>query len=204
MEMKKQVINIIFDAGKGDVALASREAVTGEAFGVLPRPKRSGYRFVGWQLNGELIGEDTVLLCEEDITLVAQWEKSKAAKKKSSFKQQTLAIVILSSVLVIVALVSLISSYARSVKEATTYVSPFMILVMLLGVITMFSSGKLPTVAYLIPLFNSVNCISSIFGGGYSVTEIALTAVSNLAVMGLLTYALTLMFNSERMITDKS
>ncbi len=116
----------------------------------------------------------------------------------------SLAAVILSSVLVIVAMVSLVSSYARSVKEATTYVTPLMIIVMLLGVTTMFSSGELMTAAYMIPLFNSVNCIANIFGGDYSWISIAVTAASNLAVMGLLTYALTLMFNHERMITDKS
>ncbi|MBR6795129.1 MAG: ABC transporter permease [Clostridia bacterium] len=116
----------------------------------------------------------------------------------------SLAAVILSSVLVIVALVSLISSFARSVKEASTYVAPLMIIVMLLGVTTMFSSGDLMTVAYMIPLYNSVNCIAGIFGGDYSFLSIAVTALSNLAVMGLLTYALTLMFNHERMITDKS
>ena len=60
------------------------------------------------------------------------------------------------------------------------------------------------TVAYMIPLYNSVNCIAGIFGGDYSFLSIAVTALSNLAVMGLLTYALTLMFNHERMITDKS
>ena len=115
-----------------------------------------------------------------------------------------LAVVILSSVLVIVAMVSLISSYAKSVKEAATYVSPLMIVVMLLGVTNMFSSGSLPTPAFLIPLFNSVNCIADVFSGDYSWVSIALTGISNLAVMGLLTYALTLMFNHERMITDKT
>lgn len=115
-----------------------------------------------------------------------------------------LVAVILSSVLIIVSLVSLVSAYARSVKEATTYVTPLMIVVMLLGVTNMFASGTLPTVAYMIPLYNSVNCIAGIFGGDYSWVSIGVTAVSNLAVMGLLTYALTLLFNHERMITDRS
>ena len=96
MKFEKQVINIIFDAGKGEAPVASREAVSGEPFGALPRPKRSGYRFVGWLLNGELVREDTLLLAEEDIQLVAQWEKAKRTKKLSMFKRQKIAVVALS------------------------------------------------------------------------------------------------------------
>ena len=115
-----------------------------------------------------------------------------------------LGAVILSSVLVIVSLVSLISAYAKSVKEATTYVTPLMIIVVLLGITTMFTPDTQPLAVYMIPLYNSVTCVSDIFVGEYSWLSILITAVANLAVMGLLTYALTLMFNHERMITDKS
>ena len=111
--------------------------------------------------------------------------------------------VILSTVLVIVALVSVVSAYAKSVKEATTFVSPLMIFVMLLGVTNMFITGELPILSYLVPLFNSVNCIAGIFERDYSWTSIALTAFANLAVVATLTYLLTQMFNHERMISDK-
>ncbi len=101
MKIEKQVINIIFDAGKGDVSVASREAVSGEAFGALPRPKRSGYRFVGWQLDGKTVSEETILRAEEDIRLVAQWEKAKNSKKFSMLKRQKIAIAILAALCVV-------------------------------------------------------------------------------------------------------
>ena len=101
MKIEKQVINIIFDAGKGDVSVASREAVSGEAFGALPRPKRSGYRFVGWRLEGKLIAEDTILHAEEDICLVAQWEKAKNTKKFSMLRRQKIAIAVLAALSVV-------------------------------------------------------------------------------------------------------
>lgn len=114
-----------------------------------------------------------------------------------------LVAVILPSVLVIVSLVALISAYARSVKEASAYVSPFMIVVALIGVSSMFTMGDLPTAAYMVPLFNSVTCISGIFLKTYGMTDILVTAVTNIAIAGLFTYALTRMFNNEKMMFNK-
>lgn len=72
--------------------------------------------------------------------------------------------IILSSVLVIVSLISVVSALAKSVKEATNMIGPLMILVMLLGVSTMFSSGAGGSFFwYLIPLYNSARAMSGIF-----------------------------------------
>lgn len=101
MKIEKQFINIIFDAGKGESPVASREAVSGEAFGALPRPKRAGYRFTGWLWEGKVVDENSILTSEDDILLVAQWEKAKRTKKVSMLRRQKTALVVLSVLCVV-------------------------------------------------------------------------------------------------------
>ena len=49
--------------------------------------------------------------------------------------------IVVSSVLLIVAMISVISAFAKSVKEASAYVTPLMIVVVLLSVTCMFTDG---------------------------------------------------------------
>lgn len=110
-------------------------------------------------------------------------------------------LVIVASVLLIVALISVISAYASSVKEASTYVSPIMIVSMLLGITTMFGSGAMTQpYVYLIPLFNSVQCFSAIFSFDMNMVNILLTLGSNIVYAVILGFILTRMFNSEKIM----
>jgi len=106
MRIEKTVINVIFDAGRGSVSVSSREAVSGESFGTLPTPTRSGYRFIGWFLDGQPIDENVTIESESDIRLVAQWEKKKGKKSASMLKRQKIAALALAvaCVLLVVAL----------------------------------------------------------------------------------------------------
>lgn len=112
-----------------------------------------------------------------------------------------LLLVIFSTVLVIVGILSIISAFAKSVKEASTYVMPVMIIVTLLGVTSMFGTGA-PTESYLymIPLYNSVQCMNGIFGFTYSMTNILITIVINIILTGILSFILSKMFNSEKIM----
>lgn len=89
MRIQETVVNIIFDAGKGRVSVASREGVSGAPFGELPKPSRSGYAFEGWYLDGKEITSETVLDSQEDVRLVAKWvKKAGEAKKPSVMRSQ--------------------------------------------------------------------------------------------------------------------
>ena len=114
-----------------------------------------------------------------------------------------LFIVIISTILVIVSLISIVSAFASSIKEASGYISPMMILVMLIGVSAMFGMSELPLYCYFIPLYNSVQCISGIFSFDYSYMHIAVTAVTNLLAAGIMAFILTKMFNSEKIMFKK-
>jgi sodium transport system permease protein len=114
-----------------------------------------------------------------------------------------LVLLILSTILLLVALISIISAFARTVKEATTAVMPLMILVMLVGVTGMFGSTQTNAVYYLIPLYSSVQSMSGIFSLDYSAINIVLSCVSNLVLAVIGGFALTKMFNSEKVMFSK-
>lgn len=112
-----------------------------------------------------------------------------------------LAAVILSTVLLLVTLISILSAFAKTVKEAQTYAMPVMIVVMVLGITAMFGGGaqqNLPV--YLLPLYNSVQCMIGVFSFSAVPLGVALTLASN----GVYTLAgvalLAAMFNRERII----
>ncbi len=111
--------------------------------------------------------------------------------------------VILSSVLLIVAAVSLVSGFAKSVKEATTYVSPLMIVVAVLGVFSMFGDDARPLASYVAPLYNSVCCIRDVFSGVSNTLGILMTTLSNVGYTAVLIFLLTRMFESERVMFRK-
>lgn len=109
--------------------------------------------------------------------------------------------VMISAVLLIVTLISIISSYARSVKEATSFSVPLMIVVMLVGLSTMlFTVSPSAHAAFLIPIFNCVQVMAEIFSLEFSAVNLLITLASNLVYIVLLVWLLTRMFRSERVI----
>lgn len=114
-----------------------------------------------------------------------------------------LAVIIMSTTLLFVTLVSIISCLAKSVKEAASYVSPVMILSMVIGITGMLGSSSQAIWVYLIPVYNSVQCIVEIFSFEANALHIILSAVTNIAVMGIGVFVLTRMFNSEKIMFKK-
>lgn len=115
-----------------------------------------------------------------------------------------LALIIFSTVLLLVTAVSIISAFAKTIKEAQGYVSPLMILTMLVGVTGMFGGGiKHSVVYYLIPLYNSVQSMVGIFSFDIVPQYIGVTVAANLVFTGIGVFVLSKMFNSERVIFSK-
>jgi sodium transport system permease protein len=112
--------------------------------------------------------------------------------------------VTLSTVLMFIGIISIISAFARSVKEASTLVTPLMIIVMLVGVTGMFSQGAQTELGfYLVPVYNSVQSLVGVFSFSAAPLAVALTTVTNLVVTGLCILALTKMFNSEKVMFSR-
>lgn len=115
-----------------------------------------------------------------------------------------LALVILSTVLVLVTLISILSAFAKTIKEAQTYAVPLMLLVMGLGITGLFGGGASQAIGtYCIPLYNSVQCMVGVFSFSTLPAGVAVTVAVNLAVTLLGVFVLAKMFNSEKIIFSK-
>lgn len=115
-----------------------------------------------------------------------------------------LLLLILSTVLLIITAISIISAFAKTTKEAQSYVMPLMILVMAIGITAMFgnSASQNPAV-YLIPFYNSVQCMVSVLSFEVVPTHILICALSNVFYTALGVWALAKMFDNERIIFSR-
>lgn len=110
--------------------------------------------------------------------------------------------IVLSSVLLMVALVSMLSAWAKSVKEATAMISPVMIIVLLVGI----GSSFLPMnewYFFCIPLLNSAAALGNVFLMSAQPLFVVITILTNLAVAGGLMWVLSRMFCSEKIMFGK-
>ena len=113
-------------------------------------------------------------------------------------------LVILSTVLVVIAIVSIVSAFAKNVKEATGWVTPIMIISMLLGVTSMVESlCKTEPVWYLIPLYNSVQSMNGIFSMEPDLVNIIVTVIANVCYAGIGAFVLAKMFDNEKVMFSK-
>jgi sodium transport system permease protein len=112
-----------------------------------------------------------------------------------------LLLVILTTVLIIIGMISIISGYAKSVKEAGTAVTPLMIIIMVISITAMMGSGAPEEpFLYLIPLYNSVQCMNGIFSFTMIPLNLVITIVSNLLYAALAVFALAKIFDSEKIM----
>ena len=114
-----------------------------------------------------------------------------------------LSAIVLSTALLFVTIISVISAYAKSVKEAASMVSPLMILVMVVGISGMFKTGELQSIFYLIPVYNSVQSIVGIFSLNTNIVNILITIGANALFTAGGIFLLTKMFDNEKIMFNK-
>ncbi len=106
--------------------------------------------------------------------------------------------------LLIVMTVLIVSTLAKTVKEATMFLTPLMIVVMLVGLGGMFGNvAPNDWWVYIIPLYNSVQCMVGIFGFDPHPTYIALCTISNILYIGIGVFILQRMFDSEKIMFNR-
>lgn len=110
--------------------------------------------------------------------------------------------VMLSTVLLLVALISCISALAKSVKEAGSYVGPLNIVVVVVGLLSSFVGGN-SWYLYLIPVYSSAMLVTDIMALAVSPLNFIITLISNILYAALLVFLLTRMFKSERIMFNK-
>ena len=112
-----------------------------------------------------------------------------------------LIVIILSTVILFITIISVLSAYAKTVKEASTLVLPVMLLVMFAGLSSIYSSeAKTEIYWYLVPILNSVQSLIGIFARSTGTVNIAVTAGVNIVVSAIGMLILRQMFNSEKIM----
>ena len=113
-------------------------------------------------------------------------------------------LVIFASVLIMASAVSLLSALAKDVKSAGTMVVPFMLVVMLAGLMPMFQNGVSENiVTYLIPFYNSIEVMTAVFAREMKWMPVVVTLAANVGYTGIAVWGLTRMFNSEKIMFSK-
>lgn len=115
-----------------------------------------------------------------------------------------LLFIIISILFLFVGLYSVVSAFAKSVKEASAYSTPIMIIVIIIGVLSMASSLPTNNIGiYFIPIYNSVVAMYTILSLEANIIGIVISIVSNLVYAVLIAVLLGKMFNSERIMFNK-
>lgn len=113
--------------------------------------------------------------------------------------------IILSTVLVLISVISIISAYAKTVKEASTLVLPLMLIIMIVGIPSTIGGGNAQTAIswYFIPIYNSIQAMTGVFSFSYSLINVATTIAINIIYAAAFSYVLAKMFNSEKIMFSK-
>jgi sodium transport system permease protein len=115
-----------------------------------------------------------------------------------------LLLIIFATVLIMASAVSILSALAKDVKNAGTMITPFMLVVMFCGLTPMFQSGTPENLtAYLIPFYNSIQVMTSVFAHEMRWMPVIVTLAANVVYTGVAVWVLTRMFNSEKVMFSK-
>lgn len=115
-----------------------------------------------------------------------------------------LLVLMVSLVLVYVAALCLVSVFAKNAKEANAYVMPLYMLVMIMSMMTMFSSnGGAPAQGtYAVPVYGTAIAIQGIVSSEISLLQFGMNVASNLICTVVLVLAIAKVFNNEKVMLN--
>lgn len=111
-------------------------------------------------------------------------------------------LIIITMILLFVGMLSIVSAVAKSVKEANSYSTPIMIVVLVIAIISMFNArgGDSSISLYFIPVYNCALSLSNILAYNVNLIGILITIISNIVYTVLLAVVIARLFNSERIM----
>lgn len=98
------------------------------------------------------------------------------------------------------AIVILISVFARDLKEASTYITPAYMVVLVIGMMTMFTTSQADMKDYLIPFYNTALALKGILTSEVTMAQYGVTLVMTLVLGGILTAVIAKAFESEKVM----
>ncbi|MEG0591516.1 MAG: ABC transporter permease [Lachnospiraceae bacterium] len=111
-----------------------------------------------------------------------------------------LAVLLIALAFLYSTIIALISVFAKTVKEASSYIMPAYMLVLVVGMMTMFSTGAIPEAAYFIPLYNSSVVLKGILSQEVSMMQYGITLAMTLGLGIVLTGVIVKAFESEKVM----
>lgn len=111
-----------------------------------------------------------------------------------------LFLIMMACVYLYVALVSLVAVYAKTSKEANTYVMPVYILVMLGGLFTFSGAGDSKLSNFFIPVYNASASIQNLIMGELTWAQLGITVGITVLLAAVITTLITKAFNSEKVM----
>lgn len=113
-------------------------------------------------------------------------------------------VILLATVLVIIGIVSVVSAFAKTIKEASMLILPFYFISIIVGITSMFSKDAAESAyMYLIPLYSSVNMLVSILTFSVVPLHFTLTVISSVVYVAILIYIMNRLFSNEKVMFSK-
>ncbi len=114
-----------------------------------------------------------------------------------------LVVLMITLVLLFVAVICLLSVFAKTVKEASSYVMPLQMVVMIVGFMIMLSNNDNPErTTYAIPVYGTAVAVQRIVTSEISMLEFGLSAVSNLLCTIVIVFAVSKVFKNEKVMLN--
>lgn len=114
-------------------------------------------------------------------------------------------LVLFSTIFVIIGIISILSAFAKSVKEAGSYITPVYILTILVSITSSFSNNQNPSIyRFFMPILNSVESLRAIMTFSPNALMYTLiTVAANVVYLTIFVAVLNKMFNSEKIMFAK-
>lgn len=107
---------------------------------------------------------------------------------------------LLSTALLSASVVTLLGCIAKTVKEGSSYVMPLYMLVVLVGVTTMYMDPSQNVLLFFIPIVNTIFMMKESFMGMVVASHLLITILANLAFAMVGAMLVSRLFNSERIL----
>jgi sodium transport system permease protein len=122
------------------------------------------------------------------------------ALKYGFFDWVSLVFLMLMLVAIYVGIVSLLSALAKSVKEASTYITPVYMGIMVLSFMNMYSYNEAPFWQYAIPIYGQIIGLKAIFMYQMTLPIFVICLLNAVVIWTILVWVIRSLFNSEKML----
>ncbi|MCU6747732.1 ABC transporter permease [Faecalicatena acetigenes] len=111
-----------------------------------------------------------------------------------------LAILLIAIAFLYSAVIVLVSVFAKTIKEANSYMMPVYMVILLLGITTMFTTGSPKEWFYVIPIYNTSLTLQGILTQEVTMAQYGMTLGVTLLTGGILIAAIAKAFESEKVM----